>query len=549
MAFVLFSFTAQSQNTFDYIYSVLQSNCATTCHNYGSPDGNLRFDIPKEDLISDLVNVIPDNAAASAAGIKRVFPGDARRSLLFRKVNHGLDANLVLTQDEGDPMPLYASPLSELDREMIRQWIIFGAEDTLYAYADTQVIRSFYDGFAEPRPIPIPIPDPSEGYQLYYGPIFLTPNDEVEFDSKFPMFNPDDVEVHKMRVDMNNESHHLAIYKYHPGKDTTNTPGLNQVNSIIDAADLFFIADVVAQWPNSLEIELPEGTALMWEANTVLNMSYHILNMKSKIMAAEVYMNIYTRPQQPETLPMESYPVRYDGHQRYQGGWDVFNLILYPTGEDTTLVINQWDTDSTFYWNIWSMQAHQHQIGTDFNVFLRNPDGTKGEHVYIGKSNADHTVQTGFYDWEHPPLRYFNPLLPVDMTLGLIHEATFNNNTGDTVGFGLKTTDEMFVTYIFFVKTEQPLGILPGKVFNEAHVKIYPNPSNHTAFIHIGPDVLLKNADFRIFNLMGQEVMSVHDLKDRRLSLNVAVLSPGTYFYRLVNDGSVAAAGKILVQH
>ncbi|HXH18996.1 MAG TPA: T9SS type A sorting domain-containing protein [Chitinophagales bacterium] len=537
-----------SQTTFDRVYSILQTRCTGNCHSYGNPTGSLRFDDTKQNVLNNLINVTPDNDAAESRGLKRVWPGDARKSFLFQKVNRGLDANISLRNDEGAPMPKDTLALSEVEREMIRQWIIFGAADTGYHYVDEQLITDYYNGFAEARDPSLPVPDPSEGYQIYYGPIFLAPGREIEFDAKFPLYNTEDVEVYRMNVAMNKESHHMAVFKYKPGMDALVPPGLKRVNNLGDAAALFFSAEVVAQWPNSLEVELPQGTALMWDSNSVLNISYHILNYSDSIIAAEVYYNIYTRPRQPGTIPMVSYPVRYDGHPVYQGGWDVQNLILYPSPNDTTLRITQYSPDSTFYWNLWSIQAHTHKFGKDYNVWLRNPDGTKGEIIYDGSYDVTHSFDQGFYDWEHPPLRYFDPPQSVDMTAGMIHEAVYNNNTGDTIGFGLKTTDEMFVSYIFFTKSQTPLGILPNKVFNDVHVKIYPNPAQQQAKIHIGPDVVLKNACFRVFDLLGKEVLTVNDLSERQFVLNTQHLPGGNYFYRLVNDGQQVASGKLTVQ-
>ncbi len=293
LSLLVLSELTHGQTTYDRVYSILQSNCAAYCHNAGNVTGNLLMDGTKQEVMNNLVNVIPDNATAAAKGYKRIYPGDARRSFLFRKINHGLDVNVSLdTINEGAPMPKDLSPLTEVEREMIRQWIIFGAADTGYAWANEQVITDFYNGFAEERTPALPLPDPSEGYQIYYGPIFLEPHVEVEFDNKFPVFNDIDVEVYKMNVEMNKESHHMAVFKYHAGEADSVPPGLKKVNNIGDAAALFYSADVVAQWPNSLEIETPSGTALMWEANSVLNISYHILNYSDSIVAAELYFNI-----------------------------------------------------------------------------------------------------------------------------------------------------------------------------------------------------------------------------------------------------------------
>jgi len=551
--FILFTllFSAEpsfSQTTFDRVYSILQTNCSGGCHNYSSPDGNLRFDGTRQDVLSDLINVTPFNTHAAAKGYKRVTPGDARRSLLFRKVSQGLDPNISLHLNEGDPMPKNTSALSLVERELIRQWIIFGAADTGYHYVDEQTITDYYNGFAEAREPALAIPDPGEGYQIYYGPIFLRPGSEVEFDAKFPLYNQENLEVYKMNVTMNKESHHMAVFKYKPGIADAVPAGLKRVNNLGDAAALFYSAEVVAQWPDPLELTLPEGTALMWDSGTALNISYHILNYSDSIILSEVYYNIYTRQRQPGTYPMLSYPVRYDGKPVYEGGWEVGNLILPPNppGDTTALTITQYSPDSAFYWNLWSIQAHTHKLGKDYNVWLRNPNGAKGELIYNGSYDYVDNFDKGYYDWEHPPLRYFDPPLSVDQRVGLIHEAKFVNDTPDTVGFGLKTTDEMYVTYIFYFKSDIPLGILPDKVVNDAHVKIYPNPLQEAAFVYIGPDVALKNAEFRLYDLMGREVLA-ENIRTSRFTLHLHGLPPGNYFYRLVNDGRQVASGRVAV--
>lgn len=545
LATMLFSFQLAAQTTYERVYQILQTNC-TGCHGGATPDAGLNLSGSESDVLNALINVTPNNPHAASKGYKLVTPGDARASYLFRKISQGLDGNLILNSAEGDAMP-QNSVLSEVEREMIRQWIIFGAEDTGYHMARENVIASYYGGFAEQRERVTPVPDPSEGYQLYFGPIFLLPGEEIEFDGKVPLYNNEDLEIHKLDLEMNKESHHMAIFKFKPGMDASVSPGLKRVNSIGDAAALFFSSEVVAQWPNDTEIELPNGTALFWDSNTVLTLSYHILNYSDSIIAAEAYMNVYSRPRQLTTIEMTSYPVRYDGHEQYQGGWDVQALVILPTGTDTTLTINQWHQDSTHYWNIWSIQAHTHQLGKDYNVYVRNADGTKGANIYNGKFNNTCQFNTGFYDWEHPPLCYFGQLYSVDMTNGLIHEAVFRNDGPDTVGFGLKTTDEMFVSYIFYYKSESHVGVDPVKDLRAIAVKVYPNPSSSHINFSLNPDLDLTNARLEIFDLLGRNVLS-QSLNTHIETINVSKLSSGNYSYRVITNNTPALIGKLMIE-
>ncbi|HXH18072.1 MAG TPA: T9SS type A sorting domain-containing protein [Chitinophagales bacterium] len=533
-----------SQATFDRVYSILQTNCTAACHNSINPAGNLDLSGSKSSVLGALVNVAPDNSTALAKGYKRVYPGDARKSFLFRKINQGLDGNISLQSGEGAAEPQGQFPLSETERELIRQWIIFGASGSAdYSWVRENVIADFYNGKGESRTPALPAPEPADGMQVYFGPIFLLPGEEVEFASKFPLENSEDLEVYKMNTVVNKESHHMALWKYKNGLDFLSPFGLQKLNGITDEAILFFAADVVGQWPDPLEIELPPGTALMWDANTFINIGYHILNYSDSIIAAEIYMNIYARPRQPGTIPMLSYPVRYDGEDPYGGGTNVNALRILP-GSDTTFTINHYNPDSTF-WYVWSLQAHTHKLGTDFNVWQRNSDGSKGSIIYDGSYDVTYSFDQGYYDWEHPPFRYFDPLLPVDMKTGLIHEARFYNPTASTVNFGLKTTDEMFVTYMYYTKTLPLSTKTPNvKILNTAAVKIYPNPALNEILVQIAPEIRLTNVSFCLYDLSGKEALAVA-VKKREFTLDVTSLPKGYYLYKMVNNEGIIGAGKI----
>jgi hypothetical protein len=141
-------------------------------------------------------------------------------------------------------------------------------------------------------------------------------------------------------------------------------------------------------------------------------------------------------------------------------------------------------------------------------VYLRNPDGSKGTNIYNGNYNDACQFNTGFYDWEHPPLCYYGQVYSVNMVDGLIHEATFRNDGPDTVGFGLKTTDEMFVSYMFYYKSEIPVGTEPIKDLNKQVVKVYPNPTSSLINFSLNPDVDIQNARLEMFDILGRNVFS-----------------------------------------
>lgn len=104
--------------TFDRIREqVFAQRCALSgCHDSESATGDLIL-LPGA-AYSQIVGVMPDNAAAAGAGLQRVFPGDPDLSFLYRKIIDDLEVGW------GDSMPESGPPLSAAQTEMIRLWII-----------------------------------------------------------------------------------------------------------------------------------------------------------------------------------------------------------------------------------------------------------------------------------------------------------------------------------------------------------------------------------------------------------------------------------------
>ena len=123
-------FTGYTQTTFDRVYTILQTNCTGSCHTTATPSGGLDLSGNKASVYANLFDVTPVNAVASTAGQKRIDPGNPHNSSLFKKINQGLDANLILGSGEGNAEPSGSPAMSQVEREMVRQWILYGARDT-----------------------------------------------------------------------------------------------------------------------------------------------------------------------------------------------------------------------------------------------------------------------------------------------------------------------------------------------------------------------------------------------------------------------------------
>jgi hypothetical protein len=109
-----------TSSSFDTIQrTIFDVNCLSAgCHNQTDQAGDLVLVAGQS--YANLVNVVPFNPAASAAGLLRVVPDNPDQSFLIVKLTDP-------GPDEGSRMPLAAEPLSDADIATINAWILEGA--------------------------------------------------------------------------------------------------------------------------------------------------------------------------------------------------------------------------------------------------------------------------------------------------------------------------------------------------------------------------------------------------------------------------------------
>lgn len=100
---------------------IFDTRCAIPgCHTDELAPFNGDLSLEEDSSYADLVDVVPMNAVARAAGFLRVDPGVPENSFLLRKVTGP-------GPGEGTRMPLTGPPLSPQQIESIRNWIARGA--------------------------------------------------------------------------------------------------------------------------------------------------------------------------------------------------------------------------------------------------------------------------------------------------------------------------------------------------------------------------------------------------------------------------------------
>jgi hypothetical protein len=259
--------------------------------------------------------------------------------------------------------------------------------------------------------------------------------------------------------------------------------------------------NLVAAVQGATELRLPGQTAFKWDNNIVLDLNSHYINYSlSQPYQCEAYVNIYT--QVPGTAPQEMFatllinpniPIANSG-----------DLITHTKSEF------QFGADSIY---IWGLMGHTHKYGRGYKVWKRLSNGQKGDLIYDAScSMGIPGCPNPYYDYQHIPIRYWEPSLPIKWGNGIIHEAKWVNEGPVPVNFGPTSDDEMMVLIAFY--TEQPIAVgtaEPGLQFIEKQILVSPNPSSGQVRFTL-PEGVENVRMFRLFNLTGQEVLRRDEL-------------------------------------
>ncbi len=505
----LFSYELYAVNTFEDVAKIFETKCAG-CHEGNNPQGKLNLVQPLDDLYTHLVENIPTNPHAIAQGYRQIDPGYPERSFLYRKIDDGLYHNINLDDAEGNAMPTNGNKLTDAEKELVRQWILHGAPKDRKVI-DPQILEDYFAEGGSPR---VERPDPpaeGEGFQMYLGTIYLEPGEEREYIYNYELNNPEPIEVYRLDTRMNQQSHHFILFKFDEGEHLDEDEGLEEITTLSSiTGEAVAVSDdtrMVSAWAYSRNIPLPEKVAYRWPANTVLKFNYHIKNYsETSISPVEVYVNVYTQPVGTALHEMHSdFLIMDPGDLLIRPGANSFEWTQRN-------YFNAWGSNDSVH--LWFLGGHTHQLGTDFDVFKRNADGSYGEQIYEGFYNFDYSFNQGFYDYAEPPIRIFDDFFSFKARDGLIMHGEFMNPTDKTVTFGLTTEDEMFGIFIQYLVGD--ISNLPGQEVTGieetdaalSQLSIYPNPTNGpSVFSYVIPQAA--NVQLEIFNTNGQRVVLI----------------------------------------
>ena len=508
--------------------SILTPKC-TMCHYSGSSFAEQSGLILTADVAYDeLINVTPQNIHAADDGLELVGRNGISSlysSFLWEKINAPNYEHFYEDHPEyGSIMPIGLNYLTNGELEFIRQWIISGAPETGEVVDES--LLSDTTVFSPPEFEPLEIPD--NGLQVHIPPFNIPPQFERELFYYVELDTQDYVYINRVTTTMRPGSHHFVLYTY----DQTGMNNLPQPNIYRDIHNfdgttnnqvlyqMQFQKFISGSQTRLYDYTFPEGVALKVDPSFGFDLNSHYANYTNDTIIGEVYNNLYFSD--PDEV------------ERVAEILDFVNLDLdLPPNQETIISKTFWiDNEFGIPVNIFQLWAHAHKLNTQFKIFRVKEDVPNfRELIYIS------------YDWEHPPVMKYNPPMALDINEGLELEATYFNNTNETVSFGLLSTDEMMVLFGLFYTGDQLSNDDDDKYISSEFLlqNNYPNPFNPitTLKYNLPEDSFV---DITVYDILG---MVVNNLVNKNQSSGSKLIqwnatnnqgeqvSAGVYLYKI----------------
>jgi len=445
----------------------------------------------------ELINVTPTNIHAAEDGLELVGTNGITSlysSFLWEKINANNYEHFYEDHPEyGSIMPLGLDFLTNGELEFIRQWIIAGAPETGEVADESLLLDT--STFEPPEFSPLEIPE--NGIQAHLPPFDVPPNFERELFYYVPLDTQDFVHVNRITTTMRPGSHHFVVNtfdesssQYLPDpyvfRDIRNFDGTDNVSVLFQMQFHQFISGTQTRF---FDYTFPQGVALKLDPSFGFDLNSHYANYSNDTIIGEVYNNFYFSEIEEvehvaEILMLNNTTIELSPHQ------------------ETTLNATYWvEEEFENKIKIFQLFSHAHKQNTEFKIFRVNQDDSEyRELVYVS------------YDWEHPPVMRYDPPMTFDIDEGLELEATYLNNTENTINFGLLSIDEMMILFgLYYVsdelttKDEDSPEIIPEAYSLHQN---YPNPFNPiTSLQYDLPEDGIVN--ITVYDIMGRIVKTL----------------------------------------
>jgi len=526
-------------STWEIIQDNIWTQKCVICHDHGLYFAEQSGLILAEDVAyEELINVTPTNEHAAEDGLELVGTDgitSVYSSFLWEKINANNYEHFYEDHPEyGAIMPLGMDFLTNGELEFIRQWIIAGAPES-----GTVANESLLEDttiFEPPEFEPLEIPE--NGLQVHLPPFEVLPQFEREL---FYYVEPDTqgfLYINRITTTMRPGSHHFIVYTFDESaigslpesgiyRDLRNLDGSYNFNILMQMQYHKFVSGTQTRL---YDYSFPHGVALKVDPTFGFDLNSHYANYSNDTIIGEVYNNFYFS----DSTEVEHIAEILDFNN---------NDIELPPGQETTLIAFFWiEEEFDEIISIFQLYSHAHKQNTEFNAYrVKQNDPTYRELVYTS------------HDWDHPPIIRYDPPMVMDLEDGLELEATYYNNTEETISYGFLSTDEMMIMFGLYYFGEE-LEINRNNQITPSDFKIdsiFPNPFNPVANIRLLINVR-SMVTLDIFNIRGRKIETLVDNVMEKGSHNIqwdgSNSSSGLYFVKMSQNNNFDIKKLILVK-
>jgi hypothetical protein len=286
-----------------------------------------------------------------------------------------------------------------------------------------------------PKDIPafngLAVPSADSGLQVHVPPFPVLPNSEREWYMHMPIGNTQKIYVTGFEAKMRPGTHHFIAYPFPDENAKTNSPiGVirdqnlqsGRINLIANIGMSAFVLESTAP---EYRIDLPDGYALPFNANATLDFNSHYFNKTQNMLFGEVFFNMYTKPKDKITGELEEVVIQTD------------ELNIKPNAQTTVTYSENFERDT----RIVMLTSHYHRRGRKFDIY-RVGGANDGELLY---SNGDYV---------HPVIKYYSGgnYLNFKKGEGIKIVALYDNESAQTINFGVTSEDEMCIAFMYRIK-------------------------------------------------------------------------------------------------
>jgi hypothetical protein len=297
------------------------------------------------------------------------------------------------------------------------------------AYASLCLALACEGGPAAPDADPGP-DTTGETFTVTLGPIDVPAGFEDTQCVEKRLTNAEAKWIGKLHTHLQGVSHHLIVYRVASTEERLEpfpcTPFLETLDP--DAGSPL----MVSQIPDET-LDFPYGVAIGIEPGQMVRLEMHFVNPTDQpaTVSAEVVF---------EVLPPEQFRAEagflFIGNPdiELQPGPATLGPVWFPIPAELEGV------------KIFGMTGHTHQWGTNVDVEWRPHED--------GADEAVPAYRYAAWDWEEPPMAFFKPALEMTPDSGFRFSCSWNNLSGQTVGFGESAGDEMCFFWAYYYPTQ-----------------------------------------------------------------------------------------------